>query len=174
MGRFVPLRGPCKQAFFLAAALGVAGCGGGGIEVRTLAGTGYTFSAPASWAVVRSARQLQAAEGKGSLALVAVSRFPLLHAFRADLWPRVVGELDRAADGIAAQQHGSVTESKDATISGERARRYKVAYDLRGRKLVEEIAFVLRGKTEYLLLCRYEQSGSSSACDRLMSSFSLT
>ena len=60
------------------------------------------------------------------------------------------------------------------TIAGQQARRYKIAYDLRGKKLVEALAFVLRGKTEYLLLCRYEQSKSAGACDLLLWSFRLT
>ena len=152
-----------------------AGCGGGGAHVvqKVVQGTGYSFSAPTSWQVVRAARQVPAVEGKGSLALVSVSRLPLLHAYSAKLWPKVLPELDRVADGLARQQHGSITDSKTVTISGENARRYKFAYDLRGEKLVEEIAFVLRGKTEFLLLCRYEQSKSHAACDTLMSSFKL-
>ena len=153
--------------------LAAAGCGGGDAERRTVEGTGYTFSAPASWSVVRTQRQLQAVRGKGSLELVAVSRFPLVHTFKAELWPKVVRELDRAAEDIARQQHGSVIQTRTVTISGVKARRYDVAYDLRGKKLVERLAFVLRGKTEYLLLCRYEQRSTSDACDALMETFRL-
>jgi len=157
------------------AAAAAAGCGGGGGEGRKIVqGTGYTFSTPRSWELVRTARQIQAVEGKHSLALVAVSRFPLLRTFRPELWNKVMKELDRAADQIAHQQQGSVTESATETIAGQQARRYKIAYDLRGKKLVEALAFVLRGKTEYLLLCRYEQSKSAGACDLLLSSFRLT
>ena len=154
----------------------LAACGGGDAQggERLVGGTGYTFQAPKRWEIVRSARQVQAVEGGHSAALVGVSRFPLLHVFHADLWPKVVRELDGAADGIARQQRGSVTDARDVTLAGERARRYKVAYSLRGRKLLEELAFVLRGKTEYLLLCRYEQGKSHDACDRLMSTFKLT
>jgi hypothetical protein len=154
----------------------VAGCGGGGHRQaqKVVQGTGYTFSTPGSWQIVRTARQTQAVEGKGSLSLVAVSRFPLLRTFRPELWNKVVGELDRAADQIARQQRGSVTESKTETIAGQQARQYKVAYDLRGKKLIETLAFVLRGKTEYLLLCRYEQSKSSAACDLLLKTFKLS
>jgi len=157
------------------AAAAAAGCGGGSGEGRKIVqGTGYTFSAPGSWKVVRTARQTQAVEGKHSLALVAVSRFPLLRTFRPELWNKVMQELDRAADQIAHQQQGSVTESATETIAGQEARRYKIAYDLRGKKVVETLAFVLRGKTEYLLLCRYEQSKSAHACDLLLSSFRLS
>jgi hypothetical protein len=174
MSRFVPRLDRCKQALVLLGALIAAGCGGTGhADGKLVSGTGYTFSAPKGWQIARSARQVQVADSKGAIALVAVSRFPLRHTFRPPLWPKVVRELDAAADGIARQQHGSVTDTKDVTISRERSRRYKVAYDLNGKKLVEELAFVLRGKTEYLLLCRYEQSKSHDACDTLMSSFRL-
>lgn len=151
-----------------------AGCGsGGGVDAKLVHGTGFTFEAPSSWQIVRTSRQVQAAEGGKSLALVSVSRLPLLRAFDPGLWSKVVPELDRVAAGLAHQQQGSVTESSTTHISGRDARRYRIAYDLRGKKLFEEVAFVLRGKTEYLLLCRYEQTGSRSACDRLMSSFRL-
>ena len=46
-------------------------------------------------------------------------------------------------------------------------------YESKGKALVERIAFVLRGKTEYLLLCRYERGADTEPCDRLLSSFKL-
>jgi hypothetical protein len=171
----VPGADRCKLTLLGVAVLFAAACGGsGGEQEKVVRGTGYTFSAPSAWQIVRSGRQVQAVEGRKSLALVAVSRFPLLRRFRPELWPKVSRELDRAVDGIARQQHGSVTDTKDVTISDLRSRRYKIAYDLRGKTLIEEIAFVLRGKTEYLLLCRYEQSRSSRACEALISSFTLS
>lgn len=153
----------------------LGGCGGGGAtkELKLIQGTGYSFRAPAGWEIVRTARQVQAAEGGKSLRLVAVSRLPLLHVFKPELWPKVVPELDRVADSVAQQQHGSVTTAEDVKIGGETARRYLIAYDLRGKKLVETIAFVLRGKTEYELLCRYAQDASSDACDTLLRTFTL-
>jgi hypothetical protein len=157
----------------LVAVLMASGCGGGGPSQKTLAGTGYTFSAPSSWSVARTQRQVQASAGKESLELVAVTRFRLLRAFRAELWPKVIGELDRTAKGIAEQQNGSVTETKTVTISGRRARWYTVAYDLRGKKLVERLVFVLRAKTEYFLLCRYEQGNGSKGCELLLRTFRL-
>jgi hypothetical protein len=171
----VPWVDRCKRTLAAALVLTLAACGGKSSNAsRIVAGTGYTFSAPQRWEVSRTARQVQAAEGHRSAALVAVSRFPLLRAFRSELWPKVVHELDAAAAGIARQQRGEVSKAKDVTIAGERARRYAIDYTLRGTQLVEELAFVLRGKTEYLLLCRYERGGSHDACDSLMSSFTLT
>jgi hypothetical protein len=138
--------------------------------VKVVRGTGYRFSAPADWAVVRSGREVQASEG---LELVSVTRYPLLRRYRPELWVRVVPELDRAATQLAQQQHGTVGETRTVTLSGQRARRYDIEYERDGRALIERIAFALRGKTEYLLLCRYEPGGDTDACDRLLATFTL-
>jgi hypothetical protein len=170
--RLVPRPDPCKQAVLGAVLLLVAGCGGagGGTKEQLIRGSGYAFSAPQGWTVERSGREVRASMG---VALVSVERFPLLRVYRPALWQRVVPELDRAADTVAAQQHGSVADRRTVTISGLRARRYDVAYQNNGKALVERIAFVLKGKTEYLLLCRYESGGDTDACDGLVSSFKL-
>ena len=137
-------------------------------------GTGYRFEAPAGWTVVRSGRQVQAAEGGKSLALVAVSRFPLLRTASEELSPKLVKELDRVATGVAAQQHGSITSSETTKISGRQARRYDVDYEARGKQLVERVVFVFREKTEYFLLCRFERSGDTKPCEELLRTFTLT
>jgi hypothetical protein len=138
--------------------------------VKVVHGTGYRFSASADWRVVRSGRATEVSKG---LALVSVTRYPLLRRFRPALFVRVVPELDAAATQLAKQQHGRVTDSRTVTIAGEQARRYDIAYERDGKELVERIAFVLRGKTEYLLLCRYERGGDTDACDRLLATFTL-
>jgi hypothetical protein len=149
-----------------------AGCGGagGGTPKQLIRGAGYVFSAPQGWKVDRSSREVHASKG---IALVSVERFSLLRVYRPGLWQQVVPELDRAADTVAAQQHGSVADRRTVAISGLRARRYDVEYESKGKTLVERIAFVLKGKTEYLLLCRYERGGTTDACDGLLSSFKL-
>jgi hypothetical protein len=126
--------------------------------------------APADWGVSRKGRQVQAAQGTQ---LISVTRFPLLRRFRPGLWNEVVPELDRAAAAVASQQQGTVSDSRNVTIAGQKARRYDVAYTRQGKQLVERIAFVLRGKSEYLLLCRYERGGNTDACDGLLTSFRL-
>ena len=93
--------------------------------------------------------------------------------FKPALWDKVVPELDRAATAVARQQQGTVSDPRTVTVAGQKARRYDVAYTNQGKQLVERIAFVLRGKTEYLLLCRYERGGSTDACDGLLTSFRL-
>ncbi len=134
-------------------------------------GAGFTFSAPLGWSVSRTGREVRASR---ELAVVSVTRFPLLRAFRPELWEKVVPELDRAAAALAEQQAGRVSDSETVTIAGRRARRYDVGYQSEGRQLVERIAFLLKGKTEYLLLCRYERGGETRACDRLLATFRLT
>jgi hypothetical protein len=149
----------------------VAGCGGGSTETfKVVRATGYRFSAPASWSVARSGREVRVSTGVG---LVSVTRFPLLRAYRPQLWLHVVPELDRAAGELAQQQDGRVGSSRTVTIAGRRARTYDIDYRREGEALVERIGFVLRGKTEYLLLCRYERGGDTDACDRLVATFAL-
>lgn len=138
--------------------------------MKVVQGAGYRFSAPAGWAVSRSGREVQASQG---LNLVSVTRYPLLRAYRPGLWARVVRELDTAAAQLAKQQKGAVSDSRTVTIGGRQARRYDIHYERAGNALVERIAFVLQGKTEYLLLCRYDRGGDTDACDRLLTTFAL-
>ncbi len=166
----VPRTDRCKQALLLAAAL-AAGCGGGHGGTKIVAGAGYSFTAPADWTLVRSQRSIQVADG---LQLVSVTRFPLLRAFRQELWPKAVPEMDRSAAGLAADQHGTVVSRVTTTVAGQRARRYDIAYERVGKQLIERVGFVLRGKTEYELLCRFERGKSASACETLFASFRLS
>ena len=171
--RFVPGGNPRKQAILGLALLLASGCGSRsdqGAE-RPVRGTGFSFSAPADWSITRPGHEVRVSQG---VALVSVARFPLVRAFRPELWRKVVPELDRAAAELAAQQDGTVSSPETVTIAGGRARRYDVAYTRGGKDLVERIAFVLRGKTEYLLLCRYERGGETRACERLLATFRLT
>jgi hypothetical protein len=170
--RFVPVGNPRKLAVLAVTLVVLAGCGGGksASEEQIVRGPGYSFAAPGSWNVTRTGREQQAAKGT---ALVSVTLFPLQRRFRPALWERVVPELDRAAQAVARQQQGSIAESVNLTIAGERARRYDIAYEHDGKQLVERIAFLLQEKTEYLLLCRYERGGDTDACDRLLTSFRL-
>jgi hypothetical protein len=121
--------------------------------------------------VTRAGRSVQAARG---IDIVSVTRFPLLRTYRPALWPKVVPEIDRSAAGVASDQHGTLSARATVTIAGGEARRYDVTYERNGKKLVERLGFVLRAKTEYELLCRFERGKSSSGCDLLFRSFTLT
>ena len=169
-GTFVPGGDRCKQALLAGAVLAVAGCGGGDVGTRPVNGTGYAFTAPAGWTLLRMQRTVQLSHG---IELVSVTRFPLLRAYRTELWQQVVTEIDRSAAALAAGQKGTVTSRATTTLAGRRARRYDIAYESDGKRLIERVAFVLRAKTEYELLCRFERGKSSSACDTLFRSFRL-
>jgi hypothetical protein len=160
-----------KQAVLALTLLLLSGCGGSQAQKgHIVRGKGFTFAAPGQWTVSQKGSQVQAAQGTK---LISVTLFPLLRAFRPSLWGKVVPELDRAAATIARQQQGTVSDSRTVTITGRKARRYDVGYAGEGKQLVERFAFVLRGKSEYLLLCRYERGGDTEACDGLLTSFKL-
>jgi hypothetical protein len=170
--RVIPLRNPRKQAIPALAVLLLAGCGGGSGDnaEQRVRGTGYAFSAPAEWRVERRPMEIRLENGAD---LLSVRRYTLQREFQPELWAQVVPELDHAADQVAAQQSGTVSERTTMEIAGRPARHYEVEYEHEGKKLTEELAFVLRGKSEYLLLCRYERGGDRGACERLLATFSL-
>jgi hypothetical protein len=169
--RYVPWTNPRKRAAFAAVLLVLTGCGGGVSTAEKLVrGSGYRFFAPVDWSVSRSAHAVQAAEG---ITLVSVTRYPLVHAFRPALWEKVIPELDRVAAGVAQQQDGRVAASRATVVAGRPARSYDIEYSHEGKELVERLTFVLRGKIEYYLLCRYENGGDMGACERLLATFTL-
>jgi hypothetical protein len=167
----VPARNRRKQAVLGLTLLVAAGCGGAPTpKGQSVRGAGFTFVAPADWGLSRKGGEVQAAQGTR---LISVTHFPLQRRFRPALWDKVVPELDRAAAAVSSQQEGTVSDRRTVTIAGQKARRYDIAYAREGKQLVERIAFVLRGKSEYLLLCRYERGGETEACDGLLTSFRL-
>jgi hypothetical protein len=135
-----------------------------------VSGTGYSFAGPRGWTLARKPDSLELVRG---IDVVSVLRFGVLHSYRPALWPEVVTELDRNAETIAHLLHGSVSSRETVTIAGVRARRYDVAFRRQGRSVVERLGFVLRGKTEYELLCRFERGSSTAACDQLFETFRL-
>jgi hypothetical protein len=172
---FPGLRG-CKPARvgLAAAAIVLAGCGGGGhkatiSDVKTVTGTGYRFSAPSSWSVHRTGRDVKALSGP--VDLVGVTTFTLARAYRPSLWTKAVPALDRTAAALAAQNDGKLRERETVVVAGRRARRYEIDYRADGKALVERTAFVLEGRREYQLICRFEAGGDDGACRTLFSSF---
>jgi predicted Zn-dependent protease len=163
----------------LAGTLALAGCGGGGGGSTTSAGSsggggqevkgaGFTFHAPDDWTVKTSATSALASQDKDTL--VSVTVLPLVKPYRPTLFLRVARELDRVADDLAKQLGGQVVSSNTVIAAKARARQYEIEHD----GLVDRITFVLRGKREYQLTCRWKKAdGRPAACDQLSASFSL-
>jgi len=164
----------CKPAALLALAVLLAGCGGsrsgehtGSQQVR---GIGYAFAAPKSWKVARAGRTVSAAH---ETELVSVTVFRLARPYRPALWARAVPSLDQVADQLAAGLHGRVDARETVVLAGRRARRYDVSFARDGKDLVERIAFVLDGRREYELLCRFprDDAGAGKRCLAFLASF---
>lgn len=165
-----------KQALLGLAALLAAGCGGESERERaqTIHGSGFSFAAPSGWSVERGARTVQAVDAGEA---VAVTTFRLARPYRAELWPRVVPELDAVANRLARELGGRVSRRETSVVDTRRAR----VYDLAGaRDATRRIGFVLNGRVEYQLLCRWrgdEQTTLASrltACETLFATFRLT
>jgi hypothetical protein len=154
----------------------LAGCGSGGhkasaSDLQTVGGGDYRFSAPSSWSVRRAGRQVTATSG--DVDLVGVTTFTLARSYQPNLWTKVVPALNRTAAGLAAQLGGEVRTHATVVVAGHRARRYEIAYRREGKELVERTAFVLAGRREHQLLCRFASGGDDGACRTLFSSFRL-
>jgi len=159
-----------------AAVIVLAGCGGGGhkataSDVQTVGGDDYRFSAPSSWSVRRAGRQVTVTSGP--VDLVGVTEFTLSRPYRPPLWAKAVPAFNRTAAGLAAQLGGEVRTRSTVVVGGHRARRYEIEYPGAGKRLVERTAFVLAGRREFQLLCRFESGGDDGACRTLFNSFRL-
>jgi hypothetical protein len=162
---------PCSAVLgtsCLLAVLALAGCGGGSAAPVTLRGDGFSFSAPGGWTVKRTGTSIAAAHGSGA---VSVTTFRLTRTYQPRLWSKAVKELDGVAAQLAAQLHGSVVARRTVRAGGTTARQYDLAFTRKGDRLVERITFVLRGRREYELLCRFKAGKDDSACAALQTSF---
>ena len=155
----------------VAAAAVLAGCGGGDgtEELREIGGSGYAFDGSTELEVTRSGRTLT---GELDGHVVSVTTFRLSRPYRPELWTRVVPELDRVASELAQKLGGRVAARETRTIAGRRARVYRVEGARDDTRLA---AFVLRGRSEYQLLCRWPDGDEAPGpCDDLLASFRLT
>jgi hypothetical protein len=133
-----------------------------------ITGNGFAFAAPSDWAPTVTPRA--AVVKQDAVTLVSVTVLPLVKAYRPQLFPRVVGELDRVAKELAGRLQGSVTERRTIVVAGRRVRQYQLTHG----ELVDRLTFVLRGKREFLLTCRWrKQDAEPAACPQLASSFRL-
>jgi hypothetical protein len=166
----------CKPALagLAAAAILLAGCGSGSskgppAKVQDVVGVGYRFSAPSSWRVRREGRTVAATSGE--VDLVGVTTFPLARRYEPRLWGKVAPALDQAAAQLTAQLGGRLEARATIVLAGRRARRYEIGYRRAGRQLVERTAFVLDGRREHQLLCRFQAEGDDGACRTLFRTF---
>jgi hypothetical protein len=155
----------------------VAGCGGGGnggqpsSSGQVVQGDGYVFSGPDGWQLAQTPQGATLTPSSGGESLVSVTSFRLIRPFRPAAWSRAQHELDGVADRLARQLGGSV-QSRETLGTG--VREYRFVYERKGMKLSERIRFVLRGRREYELLCRWKVSdGEPAACGQLLESFRL-
>jgi hypothetical protein len=167
---FLPRFRQGKQAILVLSLLVLAGCGGGSAAPtpQSVTGDGYRFAAPAGWRVTHAGRTTSAENGKQ---LVSVTVFPLGRPFRPALWGKTVPELDKVAAQLATQLGGRITSRAGVTLGGRRARTYDIAFVAGGKAVVERIGFILEGRREYQLLCRFV--GDDSACRDFRASFRL-
>jgi hypothetical protein len=162
-----------KQLLWSAlAAAALAGCGGGepAPESVMVRGPDFSFEAPGDWDVERTARAVTAADGD---AKVGVLTFRLVRPYTPALWSRVVPELDALARRLAGELDAEVAAKSTVTIDGRRARSFELENAKDGTR---RLAFVLRGRREYELVCRYpdaDDETAAAACDRLFGSFRL-
>ena len=160
-----PAGNPRKLAVSAAvAALLLAGCGGSKVSAseQRVRGSGYSFRAPSDWTVARRLRTIVAKSGS---AVIQVSVFPQPQEFDPVRWQQYVAGTDRAVAQVVEQEKAKLERSREATVAGRRAR----VYELSRGKTQERLAFFFVGRREYELYCR----DAGSACDALLSSFSL-
>ena len=145
----------------------LAGCGGSGHSNQPAVrvdGSGYGFTVPAGWKVARGARGIEASKGAD---LVRIATFPLVHAYRDGLFDAVESELAARMRVLASESGGKLSRASTVTVDGMRSHSYTV--DDGGN--VDRYTFVLRGKREFLLICRRRSSDGDAACRQLLASF---
>ena len=77
-------------------------------------------------------------------------------------------ELNRVAATLATRLGGKVTSRQTVTVAGRQAREYEIEHG----GFVDRITFVLRGKRNFQLACRWRaDDGEPNACGQLSSSF---
>ncbi|HKU58254.1 MAG TPA: hypothetical protein VJP39_01515 [Gaiellaceae bacterium] len=99
--------------------------------------------------------------------LVEVSTFPLVKRYDDALFGNVARELGVRMQQVASKLHGKVTHARTVTVAGVKSH----SYDVTVGSAVYEYTFVLQGRREYQLLCRYPAGKSNSVCVQLQRSF---
>jgi hypothetical protein len=165
------LRAWALPALVLLAVVILAGCGGSAStnQTETVSGQGFSFTAPVGWKVVKQGSSVAATDG--AINRFEVLRFDLEKAYRVARFAAVTKELDGVAQKLAGQIGGRVTSRSTTVMHGRKSRAYTIDYG--GGKTLQ-IAFVLRDKTEYEVLCRRLSSAPAAGCTQLFTSFVLS
>jgi hypothetical protein len=162
---------PTAAALLMASAGCGGGSGGGTTEStvaagRSVSGPGFAFQAPKGWTPKSLPTSAEARQDASTVVAVNVS--PLVKPYRIALFPRVAKELDRVAAAYATRLEGTVTERRTVEVAGRKARQYEITHG----DLVDRITFVLRGRKNFQLTCRWRRAdGEPSACAQLAASF---
>ena len=166
--RNLPARRGGKLALLLVAVL--AGCGGSAhktVVLQSVRGPGYRFQTLPGWSIARKAHVVTATRPGSATDLISVSTYRL---------PKVptVAEIDAAARSLALTLHGKLDAKSVVRVAGKPARRYDLSYRKGGQDLGLRLVFVLRGKREFQLLCRWQSPPDgdlTQACDALARTF---
>ncbi|HEX5450097.1 MAG TPA: hypothetical protein VFW85_08575 [Gaiellaceae bacterium] len=134
------------------------------MPLQQVRGSTYSYLAPAGWHVATVKGTTSASKGPQ---LLEVATFPLVKQYNDALFGKVARELGVRMQQVAATLHGKVTHAHTVTVAGIQSHSYAVTA---GSSLLE-YTFVLRGRREYQLLCRYPAGTSNSACVQLLRSF---
>ena len=138
-----------------------------------MAGRGYTFTAPDSWQVTRESTTLTARPGEGPT-LTQVTTLTLRSRYTPSLFAKVTKELDRVTNALAVKSSGKVIARRTVLVDGIRSRQYDLAYEKEGTGVIDRITFVLRGKKEFYVLCRWPaDEGEPQACGLLQRTFAV-
>ena len=104
--------------------------------------------------------------------LASVTVLRLRKRYRVALFARTARGLDRITRVLADKLNGKVIARRTLVVAGLRSRQYDLAYSRGGAGLIDRITYVLRGKAEYYLLCRWPADrGKPEACGLLTTSF---
>jgi hypothetical protein len=132
----------------------------------------FRFEAPLDWKITRSAKGVTVAPAGDETTLLSVYVLPLRVPFEPELWPQVVLELDGNADALARGLDGKVEHRKSVEVARLQARQYELSFRRAGADLRERITFVLEGRREFELLCRWRaDEAEPPACELLSKSF---
>src|SRR4029079_590374 len=134
---------------------------------------GFRSLAPDSWKVSHDARSATVKPGGDEPTLASVTALKLRPRYAPRLYAKVSKELDSVTSSLADKLNGKVIARRDVVASGIRSRQYELAYEKDGEGLVDRITFVLKGKDEYYVLCRWlADRGEPEACSLLLRTFS--